>query len=52
MLLGDDQAGAAGGASGVVGGVLIGGQTAPRVVREVRGEHDPVAHLDGAELER
>ncbi len=50
VLLGDYQSRAAGGALGVVGGVLVGGKTVVRVVGEVRGEDDPVAHRDGSEL--
>ena len=52
VLLGDDQAGAAGGAGAVVGGVLLGRQAVAGVVREVGREHDPVAGRDGTELER
>ena len=44
VLLGDDQAGAARGPRRVVGGVLLGGQAVLRVVREVRGEDDAIAH--------
>jgi hypothetical protein len=47
VLLGDDEAGAALGAGAVVRGVLLGGPAVPRVVREVRAEHDPVAHVTG-----
>ena len=52
VLLGDDEAGAAGGAGGVVGGVLLGRPAVTGVVREVGREDDPVANRHRAELER
>ena len=48
VLLGDDQAGAASGAGGVVCGVLRGGFTVAGVVGEMRAEHDAVASTDWA----
>ena len=52
VFLGDDQPGAARGSGAVVRGVLLGRQPVAGVVGEVRGEHDPVADLDRAELLR
>ncbi len=52
VLLGDDQPGAARGPRRVVGRVLLGGQAVLRVVREVRGEHDAVAHDDRPDAQR
>ena len=52
VLLGDDQSGAAGGPSRVVGHVLVGGEPALGEVGEVGGEDDPVLRPDRPELDR
>ena len=52
VLLGDDEAGPAGGPGRVVGGVLLGGQAVGGVVGEVGREHDAVGHRDRAQPQR
>ena len=52
VLLGDDQPGTAGGAGGVVRGVLFGGQPVAGVVREVGGEDDAVANRHRTDIQR
>ena len=52
VLLGDDQAGPAGGPGPVVGGVLLGGQAVLGVVGQVGGEDDPVGHGHRPDAER
>ncbi len=52
VLLGDDQAGAAGRPGRVVGGMLLGGEPVFGVVGQVRREHDPVRDGDRPEPQR
>ena len=51
VFLGDDQPGTAGGAGGVVGGMLLGRPAPGCVVREMRGEDDAVAHRHRPQIE-